>query len=190
MKNKKNIVLVIIILILLISIFFIKEKLFKYNINSKIGQYNIIKNRDSYLEYVKKYVKPEGLRKFINNGYVNLSIYSEEATGNDILWELEFEGYENLFREMFNKERKDYNDCPVTKFFKNKFNNNLLLFFDLEESEDCSIDCLLKRDEKQFIIDVYGNYESFEPTYWKKHYFHYMLDENGNVNDVIFDYTE
>ena len=104
-----------------------------------------------------------------------------------IIKQLEFNAYKRLFNSLFDKERIDFNDCPVTNSFKIKFKENLLKYFGLIESEDCESNCMLYQDENKIDLEVYGNFENTEPTYWKTYHFHYTLDSEGNVDDVIFD---
>ena len=99
---------------------------------------------------------------------------------------MEFDGYECLFKSMFDKTRTNFDDCPVTENFKNKFNTNLMQYFNLIESEDC----LLNREDENITIEVFGNFKNTEPTYWTTHHFKYTLDDEGNVDDIIFEYTE
>lgn len=103
---------------------------------------------------------------------------------------MEFKGYEILFNSMFDRERTNFDDCPVTEKFKQKFNINLLEHFDLIESDDCKSICSLYIENKQLVVEVYGNFKNTEPTYWTTHHFNYTLDKEGNVDDVIFNYTE
>ena len=37
----------------------------------------------------------------------------------------------------------NFDDCPVTENFKNKFDKNLLDYFEIRDSEDCEINCNL-----------------------------------------------
>ena len=90
---------------------------------------------------------------------------------------------------MFDKERKGFDDCPVTQKFKDKFKTNLLEHFNLIISDDCESDCLLNIEEQKLEVEVYGEFENTEPTYTKTYHFHYTLDDEGNVDDVIFDNT-
>ena len=127
---------------------------------------------------------------FIDILYVNYERYKENATGKVVKNQMEFLGYKFLFNSMFDKERKDYDDCPVTDNFKKKFDKNLLYYFNLNESEDCESMCLLYRKDKEIIVEVYGNFKNTEPTFWTKHHFHYTLDDEGNVDDIVFDHTD
>ena len=90
----------------------------------------------------------------------------------------------------FSNNQINFDECPVTKKFKEKFNDNLLNYFNLNESEDCGSMCSLNRKDKEIIVEVYGNFKNTEPTYWTTHHFHYTLDDEGNVDDVVFDYTD
>ena len=48
-----------------------------------------------------------------------------------------------LKSSLFYKERMNFDDCPVTENFKNKFDKNLLDYFEIRDSEDCEINCNL-----------------------------------------------
>ena len=188
-RTKYKIMITIIIILLALS-FILKTMIFRYDINLPIKNYNINNESDSYLNYLKKYIRPSKLSKFIKNEYIYLDDYYEDATGNDVIIELYYEAYENLFIYLFNKGTINFDDCPVTDNFKKKYKIDLLDYFNLKESEDCNSNCLLNSEEKEVVVEVYGNFKNTEPTYWKTHHFHYTLDSDGNVDDVIFDYTE
>ena len=187
MIRKKNILISIIILVFLLNACNNR----RFNKDDNFAKYNITKtNEDSYIDFLKQYIYPASLRKYIKNEYINLNSDTDNATGNDIIYELYNEAYENLFIYFFNKNTVSFDDCPVTDNFKQKYKTNLLDYFNLRESEDCESDCLLNIEEKTIVVEVYGNFKNTEPTYWKAHHFKYKLDNEGKVDDVIFDYTE
>ena len=192
-KNKRIIIICFIIVLISIILFMLhKKNENNYDINTELGKYDL--NNEAieydYLNYLKNTIYPIKLRKFIDILYVNYERYKENATGKVIKNQMEFLGYKFLFNSMFDKERNDYNDCPVTDNFKKKFDKNLLYYFNLNESEDCGSMCSLNRKDKKIIVEVYGNFKNTEPTFWTKHHFHYTLDDEGNVDDVVFDYTD
>ena len=193
MKINKQIfciILVISIITILLGYFYLHKD--KYDYNKPIMTYKLNKpeNKNKYLDNLKKDIKPTKIKNFVDNRYVSISAFDESATGEDILQLMYFMGYKMLFMSMFDKERVDFEDCPVTENFKEKFNTNLLNYFNLVESEDCESNCLLNREDKEITVEVYGNFKNTEPTYWTTHHFHYTLDDEGNVDDVVFDYTE
>ena len=163
-----------------------------YDINKQIGNYNLSNpnNKDEYMDYLKKYIKVQGLTNFIENDDVPLSPMSKTSTGEDVIQVMEFVGYKMLFMSMFDKSRTNFDDCPVTKKFKEKFKTNLIEHFDLMISDDCESDCLLNQEEQKLTVEVYGDFKNTEPTKGNPHHFHYTLDSEGNVDDVKFDYTE
>lgn len=193
MKNKKIVfitIFVVFLVIVIIGVLMIKNNSV-YDINKPIINYDLNNNRrDDYIEYLKKFIQPEKLREYIYNDYITFSQYTDSATGHTIKNQMEFKAYKSLFTSMFDKERKDYDDCPVTDNFKKKFDKNLLYYFNLNESEDCGSMCSLNRKDKEIIVEVYGNFKNTEPTYWTKHHFHYTLDDEGNVDDIVFDHTD
>lgn len=193
MNNKKIVfitIFVVFLVIVIIGVLMIKNNSV-YDINKPIINYDLNNNRrDDYIEYLKKFIQPEKLREYIYNDYITFSQYTDSATGHTIKNQMEFKAYKSLFTSMFDKERKDYDDCPVTDNFKKKFDKNLLYYFNLNESEDCGSMCSLNRKDKEIIVEVYGNFKNTEPTYWTTHHFHYTLDDEGNVDDIVFDHTD
>ena len=192
-KNKRIIIIGFIIVLISIILFMLhKKNENNYDINTELGKYDL--NNEAieydYLNYLKSTIYPIKLRKFIDILYVNYERYKENATGKVVKNQMEFLGYKFLFNSMFDKERKDYDDCPVTDNFKKKFDKNLLYYFNLNESEDCESMCSLNRKDKEIIVEVYGNFKNTEPTYWTTHHFHYTLDDEGNVDDIVFDHTD
>ena len=192
-KNKRIIIIGFIIVLISITLFMLdKKNENNYDINTELGKYDL--NNEAieydYLNYLKSTIYPIKLRKFIDILYVNYERYKENATGKVVKNQMEFLGYKFLFNSMFDKERKDYDDCPVTDNFKKKFDKNLLYYFNLNESEDCESMCSLNRKDKEIIVEVYGNFKNTEPTYWTTQHFHYTLDDEGNVDDIVFDHTD
>ena len=191
-KDKLKIVMVIGLVIIIAIIILLIKKQKKYNLEDKIEKYelNIYQNKDKLINYLKKEIKPVKIRNFIDSKYVSISVFNEDATIRDVLNLTNFIGYKMLFMSMFDKSRTNFDDCPVTEKFKEKFNTNLLEYFSLIASEDCESNCMLNRENQAITVEVYGDFENTEPTYQNTHHFHYTLDSEGNVDDVVFDYTE
>ena len=191
-KCEKIIIGFAIFAILMLSVVLLNIKKEKYNVNVPISNYDLsnYENEDKYIDYLKKEIYPLQLRSFIDNDFVPTNLLSDEDTGKEMIELMKFIGYKSLFTSMFDKNRVDFDDCPVTKNFKEKYNTNLLYYFALNASDDCDIICSLDINEKTLKIEVYGNFKNTEPTYWKTHHFHYTLDSDGNVDEVILDYTE
>ena len=89
------------------------------------------------------------MRSFVYNDYITFSQYSDDATGNDLKDQIEFKAYELLFSSLFDKDRTNFDDCPVTEKFKEKFKTNLFDYYNLSKSEDCQKICSLYRQEKE-----------------------------------------
>ena len=192
MKNKKYVILLVITIILMLALLsiIIKQKFYRYDVNMKIIKYDLRQEKDDYLNYLKQLINPIKLRNFIDNDAVAFSIYNDAATGEDVIDQMMLDGYIYLFNSLFSNNQINFDDCPVTKKFKEKFNDNLLNYFNLNESEDCGSMCSLNRKDKEIIVEVYGNFKNTEPTYWTTHHFHYTLDDEGNVDDIVFDHTD
>ena len=190
MKSRKMIIVCFLVLtILLISIIVLNTKKNKFNVNISISNYDFsdYKVEDEYINYLKKDIYPIKLRSFIDNDFVPTNLLSQDDTGKEMTELMRFVGYKTLFISMFDKGRTNFDECPLTGNFKEKYATNLLDSFGLRESEDCRSSCLLNMEEHSFTVEVYGNFENTEPTYWKTHDFHYTLDGEGNVDDVIMD---
>ena len=191
-KRRNIMAAAIIILIVVVVLTIYKFNSLNYNIDNKVLNYNLTNknDRDAYIDYLRNYVYPEKLRSFVNNDYINFDQYTNEADGNIVVEQLEFNGYKRLFNSMFDKDRTNFDDCPVTEKFKEKFKTNLFDYYNLSKSEDCQKICSLYRQENEIKVEVFGNFKNTEPTYWTTHHFKYTLDKDGNVDDVTFDYTE
>ena len=191
MKNK-YIMIIMVILILLIGFIVTVKESNKYNINKPIRSYDLlnVKVKNDYLEFLKQNIYPEKIRKFIDNDFVPTSLLNDFDTGNEMIDLMKFNGYKYLFKSLFDKNRIDFEDCPVTETFKKKFNTNLFNYFNLNVSDDSTVNCMLNYEDNSVAVEVYGNFKNTEPTYWTTHHFKYTLDKDGNVDDVIFDYTE
>ncbi len=194
--HKKNIVRILLFVtfcVIIIGLFIGYKSISKtFSIDSTIDEYDLKNNKikQKYISYLKHYVNPEKLNTFILTEKIYTDIFTNETTGKDIIELMKFEGYKALFFSLFDKTRTNFDDCPVTDNFKNKFNTNLLYYYNLNESDDCEVNCSLDDVNKKVTIEVYGNFENTEPTYWNTHHFTYTLDSDGNIDDVIYDYIE
>lgn len=191
LKNKKVLLILFAILAIYIVLLFVMKKSI-YDIDKAVVEYDISndKIKYEYLDYLKKQLNPQKLSNFIDNDYIYLENYNKNANGYSVIREMTVEGYSNLFISMFDKERVNFDDCPVTEKFRKKFNNNLSSYFGLMNEDDAQINCILDYNESKIELKEYSNFKNFEPTAIYNYYFHYTLDDEGDVDDVIFDYTE
>lgn len=191
LKNKKVLLILFAILAIYIVLLFVMKKSI-YDIEKVVVEYDISndKIKYEYLDYLKKQLNPQKLSNFIDNDYIYLENYNKNANGYSVIREMTVEGYSNLFNSMFDKERTNFDDCPVTERFRKKFDNNLSSCFGLMNEDDAQINCTLDYNERKIELKEYSNFKNFEPTSIYNYYFHYTLDSEGNVDDVIFDYTE
>lgn len=191
LKNKKVLLILFAILAIYIVLLFVMKKSI-YDIDKAVVEYDISndKIKYEYLDYLKKQLNPQKLSNFIDNDYIYLENYNKNANGYSVIREMIVEGYSNLFISMFDKERVNFDDCPVTEKFRKKFNNNLSSYFGLMNEDDAQINCILDYNESKIELKEYSNFKNFEPTSIYNYFFHYTIDSEGNVDDVIFDYTE
>ena len=189
MKKNKIILKVSLIIVILLAVLIIKTYYIKYDINKNISSYDLDNEKDKYLDYLKKEIYPENLRSFIYNDYITLGSYDSTATGQNILMQMKFKAYKMMFVSLFDKSRTNFSDCPVSDNFKNKFNVNLIDYFNLYAADDYNVNCNLDMENKNFTIEIYGieGYsENLEPNYRNTYNFHYTLDDEDNVDDIIF----
>lgn len=191
LKNKKVLLILFAILAIYNVLLFVMKKSI-YDIDKAVVEYDISndKIKYEYLDYLKKQLNPQKLSNFIDNDYIYLENYNKNAKGYSVIREMKVEGYSNLFVSMFDKERVNFDDCPVTEKFRKKFNNNLSSYFGLMNEDDAQINCILDYNESKIELKEYSNFKNFEPTSIYNYFFHYTIDSEGNVDDVIFDYTE
>lgn len=192
--NSKKIIMITIIcaVVIIVLIFFGIGNGREYNVNSEIGAYNLKdeKTKNEYLSYLKKIIKPQKLVNFINDDYIFVDEIASEKTGNEVIKLMKYEAYERMFNDFFDRERKNFDDCPVTVNFIKKFNNNLYDYYKLNDDDNTLVNCTHDDEINEITVIVYSNFENTEPTYQNTHHFHYTLDSDGNVDDVVFDYTD
>ena len=187
MKEKKQRIVIFITLIILItSIFLLIKKATKYNIKSPVKNYNLrnAKIKNEYLNYLKEKIYPIEIRNFIDNDFVPISILGEEANGETVIYLMKEIGYEILFNSLFDKDRTSFDDCLVSKNFKEKYSKNLLDYYNLKHSNNCVIDCVVNQTKKILIVELYDDFKNTEPTSHKTYHFHYTLDNDGNVDNI------
>ena len=76
-KMLKTIIIISLLVVVIILFLSLPKRNSKYKIESPISDLNIVKDKNNYLEYLKQFVKPQKLQKFIDNGYINLSLYKK-----------------------------------------------------------------------------------------------------------------
>ena len=207
--NKKSIIYLVVIIILLVIVFALFDKcsktifkeydiknesisttknkeIFEYNLDEKPINYKVDtkKGREEYFEYLKQYIKPIRLLNFINDNDIDSLKYN--TNGNEMIKWLIKVAYINMISSMFDITRTDYDDCAVTKHFLEKFDKNLTDYFEIGGEDNWvdvyTTDKIIKVTKRWHIL-LDGEAE-FSWLY----VFKYTLDEEGNVDDIIFDY--
>ena len=207
--NKKNIAYLVVITILLVivltlfdkcsraifkddnikneSISTIKSKeIFEYNLDEKPINYKVDtkKGREEYFGYLKQYIKPQKLLNFIDANDVNSIEYNSDGKAM-IAWLLH-RAYGNMFKSLFTIKSNSFDNCPVTEKFLKKFDMNLSDYFNLSYDEiwvDTSTLNQIIEVEARSGITLDGDAE-----HAMLYRFKYMLDEDGNVDDVILEH--
>ena len=192
MKKKSKLVYFILVIGIIIVICPIWKLNKSYDINASIKSVKINNSEElkKYHGFLLKYISPKKLANFSNYNDISVVGYTEKANGYTVLDDMKYDAYRRMFNRMFDKDRENFDDCPVTDSFKKKFNTNLFKYFDLKNSDSSLVDSSLDKENKTLDVTEAGDFVAGEPGYIYYHHFHYVLDEEGNVDDVIFDYTE
>lgn len=191
-RNNKIYLIVTIILVFIVSGYIYFDNEMRYDINESPKKYilKIEAQQKEYIDFIRKYIKPEKLSNFLNIDEIHFSFICEYESGEKSLDWFKRECYKEMFYQMFDKNRKNYDDCPVTKEFANKYGANLFEYFNFQNVHDSEISCRISDKNKTIVVTEMGDFNLGEPGYIYYHHFHYILDDEGNVDDVIFDYTE
>ena len=193
MRISKLKVLVILIFVLLcISLLYYFDST-KFDINKSPNNYNFYNSKieNEYLKYISDFIYPKKLIKFIPFETTTIpKNYTDKSTGYDVIDYFKYCGYIELFHSLFDKKRINFEDCPVTENFKTKFSSYLAKDFNIKYDDEDDVIIELKDNEKTFIVEVYILDGSSEPLYLYRYHFNYTLDEEGNIDDVIFVYKE
>jgi hypothetical protein len=190
MNKKKVILIMVLVVAAAIVAYFFNFTNKSYDIDAPMNKYGFTSSNVSgaYLDSIKKNIYPEKIRKYIVNEYVPTSILRDDATGNEVVELMKLIGYEQMFKSLFDKNRSNFDDCPVTEKFKSKFNANLITFFNIEEKEKADVDCKLNVDKKEFEIEIQsfdGYSANLEPNYFRTYHFGYAHDADGNIDDIF-----
>ena len=97
LNNKKVLLVSFVILVIFIIILSVTKKN-TYDIEKAVVEYDISneKIKYEYLDYLKKQMNPKKLRNFIDNDYIYLENYNENANGYSVIRDMNVEGYSNL----------------------------------------------------------------------------------------------
>ena len=166
----------------------------KYNYESKLEDLHLEKEED-YLEYlleIKRRVKPQELQKLVivdNNraARYKASYFQQKEEGNQILIKLTAGAYRELLCRVI-RHGEDWSELPLTKHFREKFKpeSGVILEKDYIYHEGFHTYVgQFKYSDKLFSVSA----ESKEKGNYRKWY-KFILDEEGYLDDVIFDHDE
>lgn len=183
------------ILLFLIGCFFVFIFIFlcvnynNYEIEKSPIEYDLStrENKEKYFKFLIKKIKPIKLQKFIPYKRIPLyDTYNEKSSGLDVMEVLKYYGYTEVFAKLFNKDISNYDDLPVNNHFIKKFNINPYHYFKMS----CNVIIPgIDYYEKKLEITEYQEYDTYDTDEVYYHYFDYILDNEGNIDDIIYDYT-
>ena len=166
----------------------------KYNYEAKLEDLHLEKEED-YLEYlleIKRRVKPQELQKLVivdNNraARYKASYFQQKEEGNQVLIKLTAGAYRELLCRVI-RHGEDWSELPLTEHFREKFNpeEGVILEKDYIYHEGFHTYVgQFKYSDKLFSVSA----ESKEKGNYRKWY-KFILDEEGYLDDVIFDHDE
>lgn len=174
----------------------------KYDFTKPIEELHLGK-LDNYVDYVtelSKQLKPIELRELvtIDINYVadyQRSYYGKQENGKQIFLELQYECYKELLNRV-TTPNSDWTGLPLTENFRNKYNEKESVVGRLKYLQHSNYGMSMSGfslDNKKFAMiysqwedNKYGGNEEVEYFDW----YNFVLDEEGYLDDVIFDHTE
>ena len=155
-----------------------------YSIDTSILSYQLDtqNKKDNYFNFLLKKIEPQKLQNFIfyDVSYIN-DDYTEKVTGNVIITYMKRKGYQNLINSLFDKNRINFTDCPITKNFHSKFYTNLYNFFNLK-GDEINVEII---DDTNFILYEYIDITAEgTPQQVNEYKFEYIIDSFGNIDDI------
>lgn len=174
----------------------------KYDFTKPIEELHLGK-LDNYVDYVtelSKQLKPIELRELviIDINYVAVfknSYYAKQRSGEQILKTLSVSAYEELLNRV-TTPNSDWTGLPLTENFRSKYNEKDSAVGESKYLQHSNYGMSMSGfslDNKKFAMiysqwkdNQYGGNEEVEYLDW----YSFILDEEGYLDDVIFDHTE
>ena len=174
------------------------------DLNKPFSYYNITTNAQlhSFLRLIGKNLVPKSLSKFIDyENQTGFSINGYNWYAYDTLYEilelLKDVAYDSLIKGL-KSNNVDYDEAPLTEHFKEKFNEDKGILYDygleINNQEFYWVDFDYKK--KYFAVETNKGseiIESIDKLYIYSqdyHYFNFILDEEGYLDDIVFDHIE
>ena len=186
MKRKVFIVIFIIFVMILIIYRYNNNRLV-FSIDAPIKMYNLRNPeiKEKYIKYLANYLQPKKLQNFIDINYIYFNDYVDNITGKEILEQIKYKSYINLFNYMFNINTADYDICPVSDEFKDKFKIGILKYYKFDLLEDTEVSCDVDIDNLEIQVMLASDFYIGDPNNIQYFDFNYIQDENGNIVDII-----
>ena len=180
-----------------------KEASDEIDLNKPFSYYNI-KNEielDIFIERIAKYLKPKELQKYIDYSLYEYKYIKDSWNKIDNLYEilnkLPKGTYANLLEQLlYNKV--NYDEAPLTEYFKEKFDSakGILYDYGLEIGSQEFKWVGYDYEKKYFVVEtnkgdeIIENIDKWYIYSQDYHYFNFVLDEEGYLDDIVFDHIK
>lgn len=144
-------------------------------------------NEVDYIRFLTKYILPNKLANFVDVNWYSSTFYKDYKNGYEVIeYEIKYQAYGNLFIHLFEKDMLNFDDCPVTDTFKSKFKDGVYDYFKLDDNFEYLFDSLLDNNMFRIVASSYELREDLEPKFRYRINYEYKLDNDGNLDDIVF----
>ena len=174
------------------------------DLNKSFSYFNITTNDElhGFLKLVGKNLVPSSLSKYIdyeNETGFSINGYNWDAKNNlyEVLDMLSSIAYRNLLKQLlYNKV--NYDEAPLTEHFKEKFDSakGILYDYGLEIGSQEFYWVVCDYEKKYFVVEtnkgdeIIENIDKWYIYSQDYHYFNFVLDEEGYLDDIVFDHIK
>lgn len=181
------------------TIIAIEQEKEKIDLNKPFSYYHITSDYElhSLIKDISKYLRPKKLQNYVDyEMYSSRDNWNVDETLNEFLinW-LPRQTYRNLLRRLLYNQ-VNYDEAPLTEHFKEKFKENECILYDygIEINNQAFHWVEYDYDKKYFAVETNKGSEIneiidrlyiYSQDY---HYFNFILDEEGYLDDIVFDH--
>ena len=181
------------------TIITIEQEKEKIDLNKPFSYYHITSDYElhSLIKDISKYLRPKKLQNYVDYDLYSLKYFDWNKINNmnEILINMPKGTYANLLEQLLYNQ-VNYDEAPLTEHFKEKFKENEGILYDygIEINNQAFHSVEYDYDKKYFAVETNRGNEYAEVIdrlyiYSQDyHYFNFILDEEGYLDDIVFDH--